>query len=93
MKKFILVLIALLTLFSFAACNSSKPSDDGNSGGNEPAEVKWPTTPVSLIVAAKAGGGNDLTARALLEGLADYGNFGVVNNTDGAGAVAFEQVN
>ncbi len=92
MKKFILVLIALLTLFSFSACNSSKPSDGGNGGGNEPAEVKWPTTPVSLIVAAKAGGGNDLTARALLEGLADYGNFGVVNNTDGAGAVAFEQV-
>ena len=94
MKKLLTVILAMLTVLTLAACSQNSSSAAPASSGETPAseDVKWPTTPVSLIVAAKAGGGNDLTARALLEGLGDYGNFGVVNNTDGSGAVAFEQV-
>ena len=101
MKKFMTLLLSAVMVLSLAACGakteapaSSAPSAPAAPAGPTPAETKveWPTDPVTLIVSAKAGGGTDLTARNMLEKLADYGTFVVENSTDGAGVIGWEQV-
>lgn len=87
MKKIIALLLTLIMALSLAACGEKTPVDNGSE-----AEVKWPQSNVQLVLPYGAGGGTDLTARTLADSLGDYGNFGVVNNTDGGGVVGWEQV-
>lgn len=59
MKKTLLLLLSLTLVFSLAAC--------GNSGDKEGTvdSSQFPTKPVEIIVAYKAGGGTDVGARIL----------------------------
>lgn len=57
MKKIILVLLSLTMLFTLAACGEK-------TDGVEDA-ANYPTKPVEIIVAYKAGGGTDVGARIL----------------------------
>lgn len=81
MKKFLAILLTVIMVasLSFTAFADEK-------------EVDWPKTSVQLVCAYAAGGGTDLFARMMAQGLADVGNFGVVNNTDGGGVIGWEQV-
>lgn len=84
MKKQIAMILAFVMVFALCA--------GGMSASAAADEVKWPNTPVQLVVAYAAGGGTDLTARTIAEALGEYGNFAVVNNTDGGGVIGWEQV-
>ena len=84
MKKQIAMILAFVMVFALCA--------GGMSASAAADEVKWTNTPVQLVVAYAAGGGTDLTARTIAEALGEYGNFAVVNNTDGGGVIGWEQV-
>ena len=107
-KFFALFLAMAMIVSMFAACGGSAapaatqpkadapaadaPAADAPAAPAAPAEVKWPESSVQLVCAYAAGGGTDIICRTLAEGLAKYGNFGVVNLTDGGGVVGWEQV-
>lgn len=91
MKKLISLLLALVMVLSLAACGAKEEAPAAETAP-EVTESKWPESPVQLVVAYSAGGGTDLIARTLAEALGEYGNFGVVNMTDGGGVVGWEQV-
>ena len=104
MKKILAMIMALVLMLSLCACGAKTeapapapaPAETpAETPAEAPAEeVTWPEYPVSLVVAASAGGGTDLCARVMAEELSTYGgaSFGVVNQTEGSGVVAYEQV-
>ena len=104
MKKLTALLLAMLMLFSLAACGGSEESaapestaPDGESAApeTEPSgESAWTEKNIEVQVPASAGGGTDVVARALTNYINQQGehNLTIVNNTDGAGVVAFENV-
>lgn len=59
MKKILLLLLSLTLVFSLAACGNDK-AEEGTADASE-----FPTKPVEVIVAYKAGGGTDVGARIL----------------------------
>jgi len=71
---------------------ASAPASSSEAASTPAEEVEWPKSSVQLIVSARSGGGTDISARTLTQSLADFGNFPVINNTDGNGTVAWEQV-
>lgn len=100
MKRFFALTLALALTFSLTACGSkdkeleaiaSAPTASSAVG---PEEVAWPTGNITLVVSAAAGGGTDLTARALASVMNTYGeaNFGVENKTEGGGVPGWEEV-
>jgi tripartite-type tricarboxylate transporter receptor subunit TctC len=105
MKKLFALLLAMAMIISmFAACGAKAPAapapaetkpaaaDPAPTTEPAPVEVKWPNTAVQLVCAYAAGGGTDICCRTMAEALSEYGNFGVVNNTDGGGIIGWEQV-
>lgn len=62
MKKFLLILLALVLTFSFIGCES-KSEDKAETEVN--AVEAYPNKPIEVIVAYKAGGGTDRGARVL----------------------------
>ena len=104
MKKYFALAMALLMSIGLVACGgsgqtapaSSAPSTSASAPAapSTPpaAEAEWPDGNISLIVSAGAGGGTDIAARQMLTSLSKMGNFAVINNTDGGGVVAWEQV-
>ncbi len=77
MKKFIIILLSLTMVLSLAAC--------GAKDGGEVDTSNYPTKPVEVIVAFKAGGGTDIGAR-ILASVAEK-NFDkpiVIKNRDGS---------
>lgn len=81
MKKRLLALIACIALLgSLAACNSG-------GGGEGEAAADYPSRTITLIVPFNAGGGTDLTARALAAAMEkDLGVPVAVVNKPGASA-------
>lgn len=108
MKKSVAVLIVVSMILMLFACSnattgSTAPSTDAPStvapsttAQTQTVEkkIEWPTETVQLYVAASAGGGTDLVARATANYLSKYfgKTFVVVNQTSGGGAVAYDTV-
>ena len=77
MKKIILLLLSLTMVFTLAAC--------GEKAGGEIDTTNYPTKPVEIIVAYKAGGGTDVGARILAsEAEKDFGKPLVIINREGS---------
>ena len=83
MKRILAIILTLALACSVCLFGTITASAD---------DVKWPQSAVQLVVAYSAGGGTDITARTIADALGDYGNFAVVNITDGGGVVGWEQV-
>lgn len=110
MKKRLAKVISLIVMVSMvvvvlAGCGgtqqqapkSSTPAASAPAASSVPAkqEVKYPKGDISVLIPAAAGGGNDLTVRALIPGLkAALGGANIVpvNQAAGKGAVAFTEV-
>lgn len=103
MKKLFALFLAMAMIVSMlAGCGSTEPEAPATEAPTAdvpvaevteaPAEANWPSSPVQLVCAYAAGGGTDINCRTLAEGLSAFGNFGVVNLTDGGGVVGWEQV-
>lgn len=79
-KLFAPVLLSLSLLF--AGCSS----DSNESGGQEASEDNYPSKPIDVVVAYKAGGGTDVGARILTNAAEKTsGHSFVVQNREGAG--------
>lgn len=79
MRKFLLLLLSLTLVFSLVACG-------GNDAEEEDAEaVEFPSKPIDVIIAYKAGGGTDIGARLLFPVAEEVlGQSLVVQNVPGA---------
>lgn len=92
LRKIASLFAAVSMCFSLAACggvtDDSSPSGSGGEGS-----VSLPKN-IEVQLPASAGGGTDVTARALTAYINQNGssNMTVVNNNDGGGVVAFETV-
>ncbi|MDR1316416.1 MAG: tripartite tricarboxylate transporter substrate binding protein [Spirochaetales bacterium] len=87
MKRKMFVVLCLIGMCSFAFAG----------GGNERSaegEPQYPKGDISVLIAAAAGGGNDLLVRALLPSLERTLKVSVVpvNQPGGRGAIAFNEV-
>ena len=95
MKKFLALMLSLFTLLSLAACGQ-KATQPENPDTDEPEQVEsnWPASTVQFLLPAKAGGATDLSGRAFAAVLQQKlgKDFVIVNQTDGSGVVAFENV-
>lgn len=98
MKKILTLAIACALLISLVGCGqkesaagNSPPESSGSSTPAEPETSTWPNSSVEILVPASAGGGTDLSLRSLLLDVSQHGDFAVVNNIDGSGAVAIAQ--
>lgn len=79
MKKVLLLLLSLTLVLSLAACG------DKNNAGGPVDTANYPTKPVEIIVAYKAGGGTDVGARVLAsEAEKNFGKPLVIINREGS---------
>lgn len=107
MKKLIaLTLAVLLVIGTFGACASSQPAETtapaapAEAAPAAPAEeapapaATWPAENVTFYVPAGAGGGTDVSARALATAISEKTGSSVIisNLTSGNGTVAYETV-
>lgn len=96
-KKLLTSLLAVAMMASLAACGGGKTAETNPpSGSQDPVkqEVTWPGKNLTIWVPNKAGSNNDLTARVLATYIQKtYGtNVTVMNNGDGGGVTAYEEV-
>ena len=104
MKKVFALILSIVMILSMAACGSgsnassqpattSAPKTETETGKTAEA-AQWPTGDVTIIVPAAAGGGTDIFARAVADGLqrTTGKTFTVVNVDAGSGMVGFEQL-
>lgn len=105
MKKRLLALITSMALVGtlIAGCGSSSGSASSTSDSasttaaastDSGASSDWPSSPVSIVVPASAGGGTDLIARVMADELTKKlgQNFVVVNVTGAGGSSGINQV-
>ena len=95
MKRFFAILMALTMSLTLVACGDKdtttpEASDSTNNGPTEDSS-EWPRSSVEILVPASPGGGTDLSLRSLLQDISQYGDFAVVNNIEGSGAVAIAE--
>jgi putative tricarboxylic transport membrane protein len=90
MKKLLSVMFISLLVFSLAACGGTKQETTGGTEGAETVS-NYPEKPISIVAPSGAGGGWDLTARAIAKVLAETKlveqNITVENKPGGGGAV------
>ena len=100
-RSFLTVCAAAGVAGAMTACGSSSASTTSSSAAGassaaaagEQSAPEW-TGSVDLYVPASAGGGTDMMARTMANGVSSIvgNNITVVNNTDGSGVVALETV-
>lgn len=94
-KKLLALILSLVMALSLAACGgdtAQTDSTDQSSNASGEATSNWPSSSVEVLVPASPGGGTDLTLRSLLLDISKSGDFAVVNNIDGGGAVAISEL-
>lgn len=75
MKRFYALLLAMSMILMMTACGTKEPnastdpdSNDGTSPAqNETAETDWPKKSINFVIGFAAGGGADITARAVFQ--------------------------
>lgn len=70
MKKFLSVLLAIVMLLSLVACGNKEQAPSPAAQTNESTtkeELKWPEKSVNFVIGFAAGGGADITARAVFQ--------------------------
>lgn len=107
MKKITAALLALAMLLSLCACGqtSSPPASNpansqtpSGSGGNAPTQPSgsYPEKDITVLIPKNPGGGTDTSARAFMQFAQEYlpsgVNFVGVNNSEGNGVIAMEQL-
>lgn len=103
MKRLLAMALSLAMMVSMASCGSkSEPAPSASApaasapSASAPAasEAAWTAKDIQLLVAAKAGGGTDVIGRIIAQGMSDAvgKNVVVVNQTEGGGAVCFNNV-
>jgi tripartite-type tricarboxylate transporter receptor subunit TctC len=67
MKKFLVLIMTVVLLFTLAGCGQDNSAEVSEGAGNEAvaSEESFPSKPIEVIVAYKAGGGTDTGARIL----------------------------
>lgn len=90
MKKFLLLLLSLTLVVSLVACGAND-AEEGNADGEA---VDFPSKPIDVIIAYKAGGGTDIGARLLFPVAEEkLGQSLVVKNVPGAdGELGYTQL-
>jgi putative tricarboxylic transport membrane protein len=90
-KKFSLLTIVFLLLFTLAACNSStKTNENAGQSGGDKKESDYPNKPITFVVPFSAGGSGDIMTREVAK-LAEkeFGKTIIVENKEGgSGAIA-----
>ena len=86
LKKFISLLLALVLIFSLAACgNSSAPAGET---GSDTQGADWPKKTIQIAVPYNAGGDADIYCRLAAERLGEaLGQTVVVVNIAGSGGI------
>ena len=104
MKRIAVLALALAMAMSMTACgngnssasdsNSGSGSNVGSSSSSEGQIVDYPTSDITFVVPAAAGGGNDLATRALIPSLEEPLGVTIVplNQGESGGAVAANTV-
>ena len=104
MKKLIALATALMLSVSLISCGSNPaqnepattpvPNEPAGSTTVETTEATWDAKNIQLLIAAKAGGGTDVIGRIITQGMSEVSgkNVVVVNQTEGGGAVCFNNV-
>jgi len=103
MKKLLAMALSLAMMVSMVGCGSkSEPAPAPSApAASAPAtsapaapEATWDAKDVQLLVAAKAGGGTDVIGRIVAQGMSEATgkNIVIVNQTEGGGAVCFNNV-
>ena len=103
MKRILALALSLAMAISLTACGSKEETPAAPAAStpavsapaaSTPEDVAWPTENVTLVVSAAAGGGTDLTARAMANVMSSYSSasFGVENKTEGGGVPGWEEV-
>lgn len=62
-----LTILMLMAILAGCGDSASKPAEDASSVGTEVEDIKWPEKSINFIMGFKAGGGADITARALFQ--------------------------
>lgn len=94
-KKLLAALLTVTMIASLTACGGEKtPSPTAGASDPVTPTVSWPGKNLTIYVPNKAGSNNDLTARVFATYLQKaYGtNVTVMNNGDGGGITAYEEV-
>lgn len=91
MKKFYLIILALVLMLVIAGC-SEEGSENGANASNDGSD--FPTRDIELVVGFGAGGGTDVFARAMGKELSEIldVNVNVVNQEGASGVVGGEYV-
>lgn len=90
LKKFISLLLALVLIFSLAACgNSAEPAaEPAGEAGSESQGTNWPEKTIQIAVPYNAGGDTDIYCRLAAERISEaLGETVVVVNIAGSGGI------
>jgi len=90
-KKYIVAMLTLVLFLVMAACSDSNEKTDESNGETE--KIDYPTKSVTLISPTSAGGGTDLTARALATAAEKHlgQSIGVVNKPGASGSLGMTE--
>lgn len=85
-RNILFILMLALTIFVVGCSDEGADNDAVESDGDDAAVTDFPTKPIDVVVAYKAGGGTDVGARILTNAAEKTsGNSFVVQNREGAG--------
>ena len=94
MKKTLSLILALIMVLGLAACGGSPAKTTENAQTKAADDFSWGPATTELVVPFAPGGGTDLAARMIAEGMSKVTgkNFIVTNQTDGGGAIAYNNI-
>lgn len=90
-KRYLGVVLTLVLFIIMAACSDGNEKSNGSD--KETGEIDYPTKSITLISPTSAGGGTDLTARALAAEAEEHlgESIGIVNKPGASGSVGMAE--